>query len=122
MKKSLWIVLPWVAILATVEQAGHKVEVLETYPQGDRVELGPGQEFHLPLAYSTDPVSRIFARPSLDGRQVHSNTSPSTANPGNGQNTDCSSFSDRGASAEAVRNKEERSIGKEVGLSGRSEW
>src|SRR3546814_9751949 len=79
MKKILWIVLPWVAILATVAHAGHKVEVLETYPPGDRIEIGPGQEFHLRLAYSTDPVARLFARPYLDGRPVHRTEAPTSA-------------------------------------------
>src|SRR3546814_2136027 len=103
MKKILWIVLPWVAILATVAHAGHKVEVLETYPPGDRVELGPGQEFHLRLAYSTDPVARIFARPYLDGRQVHANTSPSPAYRGKGETTAWFSFADVDDSADEVR-------------------
>src|SRR3546814_4742851 len=58
MRKILWVLLPWLAIVSTAAH-GHEVEVLETYPPGDRVELGPGQEFHLRVAY-TDRKSTLL--------------------------------------------------------------
>lgn len=103
MKKILWVLLPWLAILATTAHARHEVEVLETYPPGDRVELGPGQEFHLRIAYSTDPFARIFARPYLDGRRVYANTSPSPAYRGKGETTAWFSFTDADDSADEIR-------------------
>src|SRR3546814_13183310 len=75
MRKILWVLLPWLALVSTAAH-GHEVEVLETYPPGDRVELGPGQEFHLRVAYTADPIARYFARPYLDGREVRANNTP----------------------------------------------
>src|SRR3546814_19607336 len=69
MRKILWVLLPWLAIVSPAAH-GHEVEVLETYPPGDRVELGPGQECHLRGAYTADPIARIFARPYLDRKRV----------------------------------------------------
>ncbi|MFC3714768.1 hypothetical protein ACFONC_01170 [Luteimonas soli] len=102
MKKILWALLPWLAILSMVAH-GHEVEVLETYPPGDRVELGPGQEFHLRIAYSTDPVARIFVRPYLDGREIFSDGSPSPAYRGEGETSAWFSFKGIGDSADEVR-------------------
>src|SRR3546814_20668146 len=83
MRKILWVLLPWLAIVSTAAH-GHDVEVLETYPPGDRVELGPGQDFHLRAAYTADPLARIFARPYLDGSEVraHKRTSPGSRGSG----------------------------------------
>src|SRR3546814_13091161 len=72
MRTILWVLLPWLAIVSTAAH-GHEVEVLETYPPGDRVELGPGQEFHLRVAYTSEPIARIFERPYLDGTPVRPN-------------------------------------------------
>lgn len=94
MKKILWGLLSWLALVSTAAHAGHEVEVLETYPPGDRVELGPGQEFHLRVAYSADPMARIFARPYLDGREVSANNSPSPGYRGSGETTVWFSFAD----------------------------
>lgn len=52
--------LPLLAALPTAVH-GHEVEVLETYLPSGRVELGPGQEFHLRIACSADPFARIVA-------------------------------------------------------------
>src|SRR3546814_775684 len=93
MRKILWVLLPWLAIVSTAAH-GHEVEVLETYPPGDRVELGPGQEFHLRVAYTADPIARIFARPYLDGREVRANNSPSPGYRGSGETTVWFSFAD----------------------------
>lgn len=106
MTRILQTLLPLLVLLAALPvtaHAGHQVEVLETYPPGDRVELAPGQEFHLRLAYTADPFARIFARPYLHGREVSANASPSPAYRGTGETTVWFSFVDADARADEVR-------------------
>src|SRR3546814_17389073 len=115
MRKILCVLLPWLAIVSTAAH-GHEAEVLETYPPGDRVELGPGQEFHLRVAYTADPIARIFARPYLYGREVRANNSPSPGHPGSGHTTIWASFAageDGGDDNPVVlgKNKQEKSRG-----------
>src|SRR3546814_19691003 len=69
MRKILWVLLPWLAIVSTAAH-GHEVEVLEKYPPADRVELGPGQDFHLPVPHTADPTPRLCPPPSPDRRGV----------------------------------------------------
>src|SRR3546814_13380533 len=117
MRKILWVLLPWLAIVSTAAH-GHEVEVLETYPPGDRVELGPGQEFHLRVAYTADPIARIFARPYLDGREVRANNSPSPGYRGSGETTVWFSFA--AVDDRADERSEESRVGEEWVSTGRS--
>src|SRR3546814_12931554 len=72
MRKILWVLLPWLAIVSTAAH-GHEVEALETYPPHDRVEPGPGPASHLPVTYTTDPAPRSVARACLAGTEAPQN-------------------------------------------------
>ena len=72
--------LPMLLLLlpaAAPAQTDHRVEVLETYPPGPQVVLGPGEKFHVRVAWSTSSMTRIFLRPYRDGREVRALNSPS---------------------------------------------
>lgn len=74
------LLLPLLLLLSAAcvpAHAAHEVEVLDTYPPGRHVTLGPGEKFYVRIAWSTDTMTRIHARPYLDGREVRAWTSPS---------------------------------------------
>jgi hypothetical protein len=81
----------------------HKVEVLDTYPAGRDVTLGPGEKFHVRIGYSTDSQTRIFVRPYLDGREVRADTSPSPAYRGSGETAAWFSLPDTGDRVDEIR-------------------
>lgn len=84
--------------------AEHRVEVLETYPPGSQVTLGPGEKFYLRIAWSTDSMTRIHARPYLDGDVVQAWTSPSPRyDQGSGETAAWFSYGDSDDSADEVR-------------------
>lgn len=85
----LFVLLSFASVPA---HAAHKVEVLETYPPGRHVTLGPGEKFYVRLAYSTDSMTWIHARPYLGGREVNAWTSPSPRYEGSGETAAWFSF------------------------------
>lgn len=85
MKRLLLPLLLLLSAAAAPAHAGHEVEVLDTYPPGRTVTLGPGEKFYVRIAWSTDSMTRIFARPYLDGREVDAINSPSPRYEGSGE-------------------------------------
>lgn len=77
MKRLLLPLLLLLSAASASAQTAHKVEVLDTYPPGRHVTLGPGEKFYVRIAWSTDTMTWIHARPYLDGREVRAWTSPS---------------------------------------------
>ncbi len=93
-------------LLATVSPvcAGHAVEVLETYPPGRDVTLGPGEKFYVRIAWSTDSMTRIFLRPYRDGDEVRVLNSPSPRyDRGSGETVAWFSFTDADDSVDELR-------------------
>lgn len=93
-------------LLAVVSpaRAGHVVEVLETYPPGRDVTLGPGEKFYLRIAWSTDSMTRIFLRPYRDGEEVRTLNSPSPRyDNGSGETVAWFSFTDADDSVDELR-------------------
>ena len=89
MKRSVFsclvlVVLAW-ATLPRAAWAEARVDVLETWPAGTRVELAPGQSFYLRLSYGTDAPARIWARPYYQGREVPTITHGSPLHEGDGE-------------------------------------
>src|SRR5690606_4430176 len=84
--------------------AGHVVEVLETYPPGRDVTLGPGEKFYVRVAWSTDSMTRIFLRPYRDGDEVRALNSPSPRyDRGSGETVAWFSFTDADDSVDEIR-------------------
>lgn len=77
MKRLLLPLLLLLTAIGVPAHAEHKVEVLDTYPPGGNVTLGPGEKFYVRIAWSTDSMTRIHARPYLEGKEVRAWTSPS---------------------------------------------
>lgn len=85
-------------------QTDHRVEVLETYPPGRHVTLGPGEKFHVRVAWSTSSMTRIFLRPYRDGKEVRALNSPSPRyDRGSGETVVWFSFTDADDSVDEVR-------------------
>ncbi len=101
-----WLVA-MVLLLSTagaVAQGVHTVEVVDTWPPGAQVSLAPGGKFYLRIAWSTDSMTRIHARPWLEGREVAAWTSPSPRyDRGSGETVAWFSFDSAGMRADEVR-------------------
>ena len=100
------LMLPLLLLLSAVSapaHAAHVVEVLETYPSGQYVTLGPGEKFYVRIAYSTDSMTRIFARPYRDGKEVGAINSPSPRYEGSGETVAWFSFPDTDDKADEIR-------------------
>lgn len=98
------LLLLLLSALCTPACAEHRVEVLDTWPQGANVTLGPGEKFYLRIAWSTDTMTRIHARPYLDGDVVQAWTSPSPRyDQGSGETAAWFSYGDSEDRAEEIR-------------------
>lgn len=65
--------------------AATTVRLLETYPQGDDIEVAPNQNVYLRIAYATDSPTRIWVRPYLHGQPASAGSSPSPGYSGSGE-------------------------------------
>lgn len=80
-------VLAMLACMAMVMLAFHParaqthVQVLETWPAGDAVTLGKGQNFYLHLGYASDQPVRIWARPYFQGKPASAGSNSSRTYP-----------------------------------------
>lgn len=63
--------------LASVAQSATQVEVLDTWPQGDRVALGANQHFYVHLRYHLDAPAHIWVRPYIEGEAAKAGSHPS---------------------------------------------
>jgi hypothetical protein len=53
------------------------VTVLETYPSGDEITLGPNQCYYVRIAYSTDTPVHIWVNPYFRGKPANAGSNPS---------------------------------------------
>ncbi|HWB30384.1 MAG TPA: hypothetical protein VG736_07775 [Vicinamibacterales bacterium] len=53
------------------------VTVLETYPSGDEITLGPNQSYYVRIAYSTDTPVHIWVNPYFRGKPTNAGSNPS---------------------------------------------
>lgn len=74
-----------VAWLATAGVAQAQVHVVETWPSGEDVVLGPNQNFYLRVAYDTDQPIHIWAQAYFQGERVPVGSNPSGVYSGQGQ-------------------------------------
>jgi hypothetical protein len=91
------------ACLVGSVRAETTVRVLETWPPGDRVELGRNQSFYLRLAYATDVPVRIWVAPYRNGERVDAGSNPSTLHSGRGEALGWFFFMQPGAVVDEVR-------------------
>lgn len=61
------------------------VEVIETWPEGESLDLSPQQSYFLRLRYGTDAPVRIWARPYFEGNEVPTGTHGSPLHEGSGE-------------------------------------
>lgn len=96
-----------VAVGAMAAQPGqaaqHVVEVVDAHPAGTHVRLAAGEKFYLRIAYATDSMTRIFARPYRHGSEVAALNSPSSRYEGSGETVVWFSFIDAEDSADEIR-------------------
>lgn len=92
-------------LLCTVSaRAEVTVEVLDTFPAGDTVRLGPNQSFYLHLRYQSDQPLRIWARPLFQGSPAAAGTNPSRIHPaGSGEVLGWFFLSDQDARVDEVQ-------------------
>lgn len=80
----LAVLLPGPLHAATAD-APAQVQVLDTWPQGDDVALGPSAHFYLRLAYRTDHPVGIWVQGYFHGMPAPVGTSPSIRYDGKGE-------------------------------------
>ena len=91
------------ACLLGSARAETTVRVLETWPPGERVELGRNQSFYLRLAYATDVPVRIWVAPYRNGERVDAGSNPSAIHSGRGEALGWFFFMQPGAEVDEVR-------------------
>lgn len=80
------------------------VQVLETWPVGDAVTLGKGQNFYLHLGYASDQPVRIWARPYFQGKPASAGSNSSRTYPaGSGEALGWFFLFDPGTQVDEVR-------------------
>lgn len=79
------------------------VRVVETWPAGDRVVLGPNQSFYLRLAYDSAEPVRIWARPYFRGEPVTAGSNPSGVHVGSGEALGWFFFMEPGLQVDEIR-------------------
>lgn len=62
-------------------RAQTQVQVTETWPAGDSITLGNGQNFYLHLHYTSDQPVQIWARPYFQGKPANAGSNPSRVYP-----------------------------------------
>jgi hypothetical protein len=62
-------------------RAQPQVQVIETWPAGDAITLGNGQNFYLHLHYTSDQPLQIWARPYFEGKPAKVGSNPSRVYP-----------------------------------------
>jgi hypothetical protein len=83
----LWLLLVTAALAlgwSSPTFAAATVRVLETFPSGERVALGPQQNFSMRLAYASDTPVGIWIQTYYRGERVATGTSPSVRHSGDG--------------------------------------
>jgi hypothetical protein len=100
----------WVASLfvlamltATSVQAATNVEVLETFPAGDRVTLEKGENFYLRLRYDTDGPTKLWARPFHEGKPAQAGSHGSSSYTGSGEALGWFFFTDERGAVDEIR-------------------
>lgn len=98
----LFLLLAWFGAASNV-WADTRVEVLETWPPGNHVELGHNQNFYLRLAYDTTEPVKIWARPFFKGRPVNAGSNPSMTYTGRGEALGWFFFMEPGTAVDEIR-------------------
>lgn len=71
-----------ISVLAVAPaQAGTQVDLLGTWPAGERVTLQRNQNFYLHLGYTSDQPVQIWARPYFKGKPARAGSNPSRVYP-----------------------------------------
>ncbi|HEY7883525.1 MAG TPA: hypothetical protein VIC08_01100 [Cellvibrionaceae bacterium] len=84
-------------------RAETRVEVLETWPAGNNVELGRNQNFYLRLAYDTDQPVKIWSRPFYNNQPVNAGSNPSMTYTGRGEALGWFFFMEPGTAVDEIR-------------------
>jgi len=94
-----------VAWLGCIGVAGAEVgvQVLDTDPRGEVVELGGNQNFYLRIGFSTDQPVRIWIEPYFRGRAVNAGSNPSDTHTGTGEALGWFFFMQVGDSVDEIR-------------------
>jgi len=87
MRTTILAMLAWLlcAAMPALAQRQASVELLETFPAGDTIEVQPGKNVYLRVAYRTDQPARIWVRPYYRGEQAQAGTHPSFEYSGEGE-------------------------------------
>lgn len=67
------------------EAAGTRVRIIDTWPEGNHVNLGRDQTFYVRLAYESETPVRIWARPYHEGEPAHAGSHASPRYSGRGE-------------------------------------
>ena len=104
-KLAAGFVVAWVAWLGClgIARAEVSVQVLDTDPRGEVVELGSNQNFYLRIGFSTDQPVRIWTEPYFRGRAVNAGSSPSDTHTGTGEALGWFFFMQAGDSVDEIR-------------------
>jgi hypothetical protein len=101
MRGSTWLCLAMLA--AANVPAATTVEVLESYPEGDRVTLAQGQNYYLRLQYEADAPVKIWARPFHRGKPADAGSHPSQSHTGSGETLGWFFFPDARGAVDEIR-------------------
>lgn len=71
--------------ISTTAFARYEVEVTDTYPSGDDINLGLDARYSVQISYKTDEPIRIWARPFYQGQRVNIMTNASEVHSGEGE-------------------------------------
>jgi len=98
----LFLLLAWFGAAGDA-RADTRVEVVETWPSGNYVELGRNQNFYVRLTYDTDEPVRIWARPFYNGQPVNAGSNPSLTYTGRGEALGWFFFMEPGTAVDEIR-------------------
>lgn len=78
---SLLACLAMTVLTAAGARAATTVQVVDTWPAGDKVELGSNQTFYIHVRYHSDSPTHFWAAPHGDNGPVRAGTNPSRVYP-----------------------------------------
>ncbi len=85
MRNTILLLLGWLLCAAMPARAQASVELLETFPAGNAIEVQPDKTVYLRVAYRIDRPARIWVRPYYRGEPAQAGTNPSFEYSGSGE-------------------------------------
>lgn len=83
LNRTVWLAFALLASFAATAET--TIEVVDTYPSGSSVTLGPNEYFYIRIRFETDEPIKIWAQPYFRGERVRAGSNPSYVYTGSGE-------------------------------------